>query len=182
MQNLNIVGYSDDNADILLKAFFRQANRKDIIIFARTIYKKIGELNSYIAVSYTHLTDAKGNTTTYTYDSRDRLVKVTDALGNDITCTLNARGEAASITDRLGNVTKTGYHKILGVPVSVEDALGNISYYRYDKNGNVTKAIYPDGSEISYSYDKAGRIVTMTAQHLSLIHVSLTRPTPPAAP
>lgn len=110
-------------------------------------------------------TDAKGNTTTYTYDSRDRLVKVTDALGNDITCTLNARGEAASITDRLGNVTKTGYHKILGVPVSVEDALGNISYYRYDKNGNVTKAIYPDGSEISYSYDKAGRIVTMTAQN-----------------
>lgn len=48
MQNLNIVGYSDDNADILLKAFFRQANRKDIIIFARTIYNKIGELNSYI--------------------------------------------------------------------------------------------------------------------------------------
>lgn len=48
MQNLNMVGYSNDSADLLLKAFFRQANREDIISFAKNIYDKIEELNSYI--------------------------------------------------------------------------------------------------------------------------------------
>lgn len=47
-QNLNIVGYGNDSADLLLKAFFRQANRQDIILFAKNIYNKIEELNSYI--------------------------------------------------------------------------------------------------------------------------------------
>lgn len=48
VQNLNMVGYSNDSADLLLKAFFRQANRQDIISFAKNIYNKIEELNSYI--------------------------------------------------------------------------------------------------------------------------------------
>ena len=110
-------------------------------------------------------TDAKGNTTAYTYDSRDRLIKITDALGNHITYTLDARGNTAGVTDRLGNTAKTGYHKILGVPVSTEDALGAAVYYRYDKNGSLKKVIYPDGSELSYTYDRAGRIVSTTAQN-----------------
>lgn len=48
LQNLNIVGYSDDSADLLLKAFFRQSNRQNIISFAKNIYSKIEELNRYI--------------------------------------------------------------------------------------------------------------------------------------
>lgn len=110
-------------------------------------------------------TDAKGNVTSYAYDSRDRLIKVTDALGNDMTYTLDGKGHTTAATDRLGNTVKAGYHKLLGVPVTMEDALGNTVYYRYDRNGNVKKTIYPDGSEVSYTYDRAGHIVSTTAQN-----------------
>lgn len=48
MQNLNMVGYSDENADLLLKALFRQAGKQDIILFAQKIYNETEKLNSYI--------------------------------------------------------------------------------------------------------------------------------------
>ena len=48
MQNLNLVGYCDESAILLLKAFFRKSSRQDIITFAKNIYNKSEELNSYI--------------------------------------------------------------------------------------------------------------------------------------
>lgn len=48
MNNLSIVGYGDDSADLLLKAFFLQAERKDVTIFAKNIYNEIDLLNSYL--------------------------------------------------------------------------------------------------------------------------------------
>lgn len=48
MQNLCIVGYGDDSADLLLKAFFLKAKRKDVLSFAKNIYSIIGGMNSYI--------------------------------------------------------------------------------------------------------------------------------------
>ncbi len=45
---LEIVGYKDENADLLLKSFFLKAKEKDIIIFANMLYDKIPMLNNYI--------------------------------------------------------------------------------------------------------------------------------------
>lgn len=45
---IEIVGYKDENADLLLKSFFLKAKEKDIIIFANMLYDKIPMLNNYI--------------------------------------------------------------------------------------------------------------------------------------
>ena len=46
-----------------------------------------------------HLTNPRGDVTTYAYDSHDRLTTVTDALGNVTTSTYDANGNPQTITD-----------------------------------------------------------------------------------
>ena len=48
LYHLKIIGYYDENADILLKAFFNKANKKDIISFVSSIYDEIMKMNDYI--------------------------------------------------------------------------------------------------------------------------------------
>lgn len=109
--------------------------------------------------------DAKGGENHYTYDSRNRLIKTTDALGQDIAYELDGKGNILKTTDRRGNTRSTLYHKILNLPVLKKDALGNETYYSYDRNGNLKKVTNPDGTSISYTYDRAGRMVSTTAQN-----------------
>jgi RHS repeat-associated protein len=109
--------------------------------------------------------DAKGGETHYTYDSRNRLIKTTDVLGQEIAYELDGKGNILKTTDRRGNIRSTLYHTILNLPVLKKDALGNETYYSYDRNGNLKKVTYPDGTSISYTYDRAGRMVSTTAQN-----------------
>lgn len=46
--HLKLIGYYDENTDILLKAFFNKANKKDIIFFVNSIYDEIIKMNTYI--------------------------------------------------------------------------------------------------------------------------------------
>ena len=109
--------------------------------------------------------DAKGNQTGYTYDARNRLVKITDALGQEIRYELDGRGNIVKATDRRGKTVETQYHQVLNLPVLTKDALGHETYYQYDGNGRLKKITYPDGTALTYAYDKAGRAVKMTAQN-----------------
>lgn len=45
---LEAVGYQDENADLLMKAFFLKANKYDVINFSRALYEKLPMLNNYI--------------------------------------------------------------------------------------------------------------------------------------
>lgn len=45
---LEILGYQDENADLLVKAFFIKAKENDINIFAKMLYDKIYMLNNYL--------------------------------------------------------------------------------------------------------------------------------------
>ena len=67
--------------------------------------------------------------------------------------------------EKPSNTTKIKYHRTLYLPTVLTDALGNLTFYQYDRNGNVTKIVYPDTSSVYYRYDKAGRLVQMTAQN-----------------
>jgi YD repeat-containing protein len=51
------------------------------------------------------LTDARNNTTTYTYDDRDNKLTETNAIGKTTTFTYDAKDNLASQSDPLGNVT-----------------------------------------------------------------------------
>lgn len=45
---LEMVGYKDENADLLLRAFFLKAKENDIIIFSKMVYDKMPMLNNYL--------------------------------------------------------------------------------------------------------------------------------------
>lgn len=39
------------------------------------------------------------------------------------------------------------------------------THIAYDRNGNVTEFTYADGGKVTYTYDRAGRLRTSTAQN-----------------
>ena len=98
------------------------------------------------AYSYTEAGDIKsiiyndGKSVEYTYNSLRELSQVKDALG-----TINIEG------DKFGRATK------------VVDYNGEEVSYRYGKNGERLKTLYPDGSSVSYEYDKYLRLTSLTS-------------------
>ena len=44
--------------------------------------------------------------------------------------------------------------------IKYEDTFGNVIGYRYDPIGNLSAITYPDGTEVSYEYDNAGRVIS----------------------
>lgn len=98
------------------------------------------------AYSYTEAGDIKsiiyndGKSVEYTYNSLRELSQVKDALG-----TINID------SDKFGRTTK------------VVDYNGEEVSYRYGKNGERLKTLYPDGSSVSYEYDKYLRLTGLTS-------------------
>ena len=98
------------------------------------------------AYSYTEAGDIKsiiyndGKSVEYTYNSLRQLSQVKDALG-----TINID------SDKFGRATK------------VVDYNGEEVSYRYGKNGERLKTLYPDGSSVSYEYDKYLRLTSLTS-------------------
>ena len=116
-------------------------------------YKLLGRLTKKkdregynIAYSYTEAGDIKsiiysdGKSVEYTYNSLRELSQVKDALG-----TINIE------SDKFGRTTK------------VVDYNGEEVSYRYGKNGERLKTLYPDGSSVSYEYDKYLRLTSLTS-------------------
>ena len=93
----------------------------------------------------TTLTDARSQTTSYSYDLMSRMTKETDSLGNT---TLYGY-------DAAGNVS------------SKSTANGIIIMYEYDNMRRLTKKKYPDSSSESYSYDVAGRMLISVNKDVS---------------
>ncbi len=100
------------------------------------------------AYSYTEAGDIKsiiyndGKSVEYTYNSLRELSQVKDALG-----TINID------SDKFGRATK------------VVDYNGEEVSYRYGKNGERLKTLYPDGSSVSYEYDKYLRLTSLTSEN-----------------
>ncbi len=102
-------------------------------------------------------TNRNGNTIEYRYDELDRLVKITypdqsetTFVYNDLNLLLYATNEH-SIVDNYYDIH--GYGELR---TSIQN--GKSVGYEYDLSGNMTKLIYPDGSYLTYSYDKLNRL------------------------
>ena len=114
-------------------------------LLGRVIEKKDRE-GYNTAYSYTEAGDIKsiiyndGKSVEYTYNSLRELSQVKDALG-----TINIE------SDKFGRTTK------------VVDYNGEEVSYRYGKNGERLKTLYPDGSSVSYEYDKYLRLTSLTS-------------------
>jgi len=78
----------------------------------------------------TALVDRNGNTTTYAYDSGNRLTSITDPVGK-VTSFAYQNGKLQTITDPVGRVTR----------------------FTLDAVGNLTQVTLPDGAQRKFGYD-----------------------------
>ena len=118
-------------------------------------------------------TDALGNTISQDYDCFGRCTKrhlpeMRDSQGNPytpvITSTYDIQGNILSTTNPRGETTSRKYN-ILRKPTLVEHADKSTIRYEYNRDGTVSKTIYPD-REIHYSYDPFQRMTTKIIRSL----------------
>jgi RHS repeat-associated protein len=126
---------------------------------------------------------ARGNTTTYTYDSAGDITSVKDGENNTtrfgydlarglVTSSVSARGVAAGVAPgcvppAMG-CTTYAYDAWTNV-VKITDALGHTSQAVYDADGNQTSATDGNNRKTTYNYDLADRPTTETRPDASIL-------------
>ena len=101
----------------------------------------------------TSLTHFNGKTTTYTYDTLNRLLSRTpDPTTGEptVSFTYTATGKRASMTDASGTTN-----------------------YTYDSMDRLTQKATPEGT-LNYTYDAAGHLASMTSSHTNGVSASYT--------
>jgi RHS repeat-associated protein len=118
-------------------------------------------------------------TTSYQYDSMNRVVQTTYPDGSSTQVQYNVIGKQSVTTDQLshqtsyqydlmGRVTQTSYadgtfdtstYDAEGDRISSTDRAQRTTTYSYDPLKRPTKTTYPDGSSTSTQYDVAGEVV-----------------------
>ena len=114
-------------------------------------------------VTETRLTDPRGHTTTYRFNTRGYLLSQTDALGQT-TSLERAVGTnlLLSTTDPLGRVTRFA-HDASGNMTSVTDPQGNLRTLTYEPTFNrLTSTADPLGNTTRFGYDEAGNLTSIT--------------------
>jgi RHS repeat-associated protein len=105
--------------------------------------------------------------TTTAYDAIGRRIASTDERGHTTTYEYDPNCGCANrqtrITDALGNVTSFTYDAN-GNQLTMTDAKGNATTYEYDANNRRTRIQFPDGTTAATSYDALGRSVATTDQ------------------
>jgi RHS repeat-associated protein len=128
-----------------------------------------GELNLTTTVTYDRLgrqravEDPRGNTSQTAYDAAGRVIRLTDDLhpvaGLDLA--YDAAGRLTDVTDPLGAVTHTTFSDA-GNPLTSTVGFGTASAQtrtrEYDLSGTLTRQLDPNGNDLRYTYDRAGRL------------------------
>ena len=113
--------------------------------------------NGYV----TRMTTQGLGTILYDYDKKGKLLSQTDYNGNVTAYAYDDYGNIIQTTDGAGNITKAEYNEA-GWLLKSTDAMGTETEYTYDHNGNILTETTNDRT-ISYTYDKAGRLKTLTS-------------------
>ena len=100
-------------------------------------------------------------TTTFTYDTADRLIQVTDPDGRFLQYAYDALGRRTQMTDQDGFTVHYGYDDV-GRLVSLTSGPGNgttVVIYTYDAAGQVVREDHGNGTYTTYEYDAAGQLL-----------------------
>src|SRR5262249_40877741 len=121
------------------------------------------------------LTDPDGNKTTFTYDSRNRLMQEKDPLGNVTAYTHDVANELTALTDRNQRQIQFAYDDLGRQTTETWVGGGNVLHYGYDPAGNLLSTS-DNNSALAFSYDRRNRIVTIdNAGTPNTPHVLLTQ-------
>jgi RHS repeat-associated protein len=155
------------------------------------LVKRIDPLGDTVQYAYgdadlnqTSVTDARGNTTTMTFDGRGNMLTRTapSPLSYQESWMYNTNNDPTSYTDGRGKVTSYGYDGAgnltsktqpgsvvtqygrdpngTGLLVSLTDPRGKTTSYGYDANGNLTSTTTPLGEKTTMGYDSSGRLTS----------------------
>ncbi len=114
--------------------------------------------------------DTKGNVTEQIYDGFGRCLQTIFPKTYDekqeihtpcVKFTYDVQGNLATSTTAKGETTETLYNAYRK-PIEVRHADGSKLLYRYNKNGTLRRTLYPDGTEIHYTYDIFQRMTSKT--------------------
>lgn len=117
-----------------------------------------------------------GNTnqvTSFSYDSRDRLVSETNALNQTTTYSYDPiviSKNPISITDPAGRTTYFQYDRMQRL-VQKTEANGAITKFQYDQRGNRTAVIDAFGNTMMYFYDLNDRLIRET--NVSILNLDM---------
>ena len=137
---------------------------------------KYDELNRVVSIE-----DNNGGKRLYKYNGLGDITEVTNSFGEKRTYEYTANRQVSKLKDFDGKTYEVEYNNI-NLPVRLKDKNGNTTEYvydnirrisqikradgvekfEYDKRGNMTKMIAPDGSMKSFSYDDNRNIVNVT--------------------
>ncbi|HOT92942.1 MAG TPA: N-acetylmuramoyl-L-alanine amidase [Anaerolineae bacterium] len=113
----------------------------------------------------THVVEPNGAETWAEYDSKGQMIRLTDAEGRVTTFAYDDHGNRIETRYQDGGWTKSTYddagHELtrtecLNPPACTET---RVTTNEYDKNGNVTKTIDPEGAVTRFEYDKNNMLV-----------------------
>lgn len=116
------------------------------------------------ATTYTY--DAQGRlvsatndqgTTTFAYDSADRVTHIEYPTGRTLTYTYNEAGLRSSLSDG-GDYSIQYDYDALGRLTALRDENGPLVSYDYDAAGNLIRETNGNGTVTTYDYDDAGRL------------------------
>ena len=104
------------------------------------------------------MTDAKGQTTTYTYDSMDRLASRTDALNRQESYQYDPAGNLTQFKDRK-NQTSTFSYDALNRRIGATYANGRTRAFEYDAVGQLVRAVDSVTGMLEFAYDTLNRLI-----------------------
>ncbi len=109
------------------------------------------------------VTDAKGNTTSTTYDSKERPVAITNGK-KEIHYSYNEQNQLSKISEE--NKEYNFIYDEFGnrKQVKIGDNITLVTNAYEENNGNLKKITYGNNDEISYTYDDFDRIKTVTKE------------------
>ena len=108
------------------------------------------------------LTSPSGQATTYTYDAANELtgVNYSDGTTPAVSYSYDSDGHRSSMSDGTGITSYT--YDADGHLTSVTSGTGATVSYGYDPAGLVTTLTYPNGQDVTRSYDGAGQLTSVS--------------------
>jgi RHS repeat-associated protein len=114
----------------------------------------------------TNMTDASG-TTSYTYDSRDRVLTKATPEGT-LTYTYDGFGNVATLQSSTASGTSLTYgYDALNRLTNAVDRFANSTTYGFDAIGNLQTMRLPNNVTNTYNYDSLNRLTNLTAKSSS---------------